>query len=123
MVRLKRHKPKNKHRIIPQPGPLHPPHPGKKEKKAKHNGKVWVLVTFMGFILVFTYLSLNLKTIEMGYQMKALLDTETRLVEEIDKLKSDKARLLNLERVEQEVIKKLGYQYPEPGQFIKVFEE
>lgn len=98
------------------------PNTAEREKQAGKN-KVWILITFLGFVLLFTYLSLNLKNIEMGYQMKALLDKETRLQEEIDKLKSDKARLLNLERVEREVTKKLGYQYPTPDQFIKVFEE
>jgi cell division protein FtsL len=80
------------------------------------------LMTLMGFILLFTYLSLNLKTIDFGYEMQELLDNEQQLREEIDKLKSDKARLLNLERVERIVTQKLGYQYPDQGQFIKVFD-
>jgi cell division protein FtsL len=83
---------------------------------------ILVLITLMGFTLLFTYLSLNLKTIDFGYEMQELLDREQQLKEEIDKLKSDKARLLNLERVERVVIRELGYRYPEPDQFIKVFE-
>ena len=93
-----------------------------KTKKAKLPGGMLVLMTVIVFILLFTYLSLNLKTIDFGYELQELIELKDRLQEEIDKLKSDKARLLNLERVEREVIKKLGYQYPEPEQFIKVFD-
>jgi len=81
-----------------------------------------VLMTVIVFILLFTYLSLNLKTIDFGYELQELIELKDQLQEEIDKLKSDKARLLNLERVEKEVTKKLGYQYPEPEQFIKVYD-
>jgi cell division protein FtsL len=91
-------------------------------KKAKLPGGMLVLVTVIVFILLFTYLSLNLKTIDFGYELQELIELRDQLQEEIDKLKSDKARLLNLERVEKEVTKKLGYQYPEPDQFIKVFD-
>ena len=83
---------------------------------------ILVLITLMGFTLLFTYSSLNLKTIDFGYEMQELLEREQQLREEIDKLKSDKARLLNLERVERIVTRELGYQYPEPDQFIKVFD-
>ena len=93
-----------------------------KTKKAKLPGGMLVLMTVIVFILLFTYLSLNLKTIDFGYELQELIELKDQLQEEIDKLKSDKARLLNLERVEREVIKKLGYQYPEPEQFIKVFD-
>jgi cell division protein FtsL len=81
-----------------------------------------VLVTVIVFILLFTYLSLNLKTIDFGYELQELMELRDQLQEEIDKLKSDKARLLNLERVEKEVMQKLRYQYPQPDQFIKVFD-
>ena len=81
-----------------------------------------VLLTVIVFILLFTYLSLNLKTIDFGYELQELIELKDQLQEEIDKLKSDKARLLNLERVEKEVTEKLGYQYPQPEQFIKVFD-
>ena len=81
-----------------------------------------VLLTVIVFIVLFTYLSLNLKTIDFGYELQELIELKDQLQEEIDKLKSDKARLLNLERVEKEVTEKLGYQYPQPEQFIKVFD-
>jgi cell division protein FtsL len=93
-----------------------------KTKKSKLPGGMLVLMTVIVFILLFTYLSLNLKTIDFGYELQELIELKDQLQEEIDKLKSDKARLLNLERVEREVTKKLGYQYPEPEQFIKVFD-
>jgi cell division protein FtsL len=82
---------------------------------------VLILVTVVGFILLFTYMSLNLKNIDFGYELQELATKEKKLREEIDKLKSQKAQLLNLKRVEQLVIEKLGYQYPEPDQFIKVY--
>jgi len=91
-------------------------------KKAKLPGGMLVLLTVIVFILLFTYLSLNLKTIDFGYELQELIELKDQLQEEIDKLKSDKARLLNLERVEKEVTEKLGYQYPQPEQFIKVFD-
>lgn len=91
-------------------------------KKAKLPGGMLVLMTVIVFILLFTYLSLNLKTIDYGYELQELIELRDQLQEEIDKLKSDKARLLNLERVEKIVTEKLGYQYPEPEQFIKVFD-
>lgn len=92
-------------------------------KKKKTSTGVFILVAFIVFILVFTYLSLNLKNIDFGYEMQELMGKEKLLKEEIDKLKAKKAGLLNLERVERKMIKELGYQYPEPGQFIKVFED
>jgi len=91
-------------------------------KKAKLPGGMLVLLTMIVFILLFTYLSLNLKTIDFGYELQELIELRDQLQEEIDKLKSDKARLLSLERVEKEVTEKLGYQYPEPEQFIKVYD-
>jgi cell division protein FtsL len=93
-----------------------------KTKKAKLPAGMLVLMTVIVFILLFTYLSLNLKTIDFGYELQELTELKDQLQEEIDKLKSHKARLLNLERVEKVVTEKLGYQYPEPGQFIKVFD-
>jgi cell division protein FtsL len=100
----------------------HMNNPMKHKKNAGVNG-VLVLVTFLGFLLLFTYMSLNLKTIDFGYEMQELLFKEKKIKEEIDKLRAEKARLLNLKRVERLVIDKLGYQYPEPGQFIKVYED
>lgn len=96
----------------------------KNGKKANTGGSVngvLVLITFIAFLLVFTYMSLNLKSIDFGYEMQELLAERKQIQEEIDKLKSQKAELLNLKRVEQLVIKKLGYQYPEPEQFIKIY--
>jgi len=91
-----------------------------KTKKAKLPGGMLGLLMVIVFIVLFTYLSLNLKTIDFGYELQELIELRDQLQEEIDKLKSDKARLLNLERVEKEVTEKLGYQYPQPEQFIKV---
>jgi cell division protein FtsL len=93
-----------------------------KRKKAALPVGMLVLMTVIVFLLLFTYLSLNLKTIDYGYELQELTELRDQLQEEIDKLKSDKARLLNLERVEKIVTEELGYQYPEPGQFIKVFD-
>ncbi len=91
-------------------------------KKTRLPGGMLVLLMVIVFIVLFTYLSLNLKTIDFGYELQELIEQKDQLQEEIDKLKSDKARLLNLERVEKEVTEKLGYQYPQPEQFIKVFD-
>ncbi|UCH94002.1 MAG: cell division protein FtsL [Candidatus Aminicenantes bacterium] len=93
-----------------------------KAKKAKLPNGILVLITVIAFTLLFTYLSLNLKTIDFGYELQELTEYEQQLQEEIDKLKSHKARLLNLERVEKIVTRRLGYQYPSPDQFIKVFD-
>ena len=84
---------------------------------------IWLLVSAIAFILVFTYLSMNLKSIDSGYEMQELLDKERELQEEIIKLQAEKASLLNLDRVETIMTLKLGYQYPQPDQFIKVVEE
>lgn len=92
-------------------------------KKKKSSNSVFVLIAFIVFILVFTYLSLNLKNIDFGYEMQELMEKEKLLKEEIDKLRALKAELLNLDRVEKIVMEKLKYQYPEPDQFIKVFED
>jgi len=84
---------------------------------------MWLLVSIITFILIFGYLSLNLKNVDFGYEMQELSEREQELKEEINKLRAAKASLLNLERVEDIVINKLKYQYPEPEQFIKVFED
>ena len=88
-------------------------------KKKAISGIFW-LVSFIVFIILFTYSSLNLKNIDYGYRMQKLTIKERALQEEIDKLKAQRAMLLNLKRVERIVMDKLGYQYPEPGQIIKV---
>lgn len=92
-------------------------------KKRKISNMIWLFVTAIAFILVFTYLNMNLKSIDTGYEMQELFDKERELKEEIIKLQAEKASLLNLDRVETIVTTKLGYQYPQSGQFIKVFEE
>lgn len=84
---------------------------------------VLAFVAVVTFLLIFTYLSLNLKTVDFGYEMQELVQYREKLKIEIDKLKAQKAILLNLDRVEKKVINQLGYQYPEPDQFIKVYEE
>ncbi len=93
---------------------------GPMNHKKKSLTGVYVLAFFIVFVLVFTFLSLNLKTIELGYEMQELIGQEKDLTEEIDKLRAQKAELLKLERVEKLVMQKLGYNYPEPDQFIKV---
>ncbi len=92
-------------------------------KKKKSSNRVWVLVTIILFLLLFSYLSLNLKSVDFGYEMQELRQYEKQLKDEINQLRAQKASLLSLERVEDIVIHKLGYQYPEPEQLIKVVEE
>jgi len=93
-----------------------------KKKPGPGNG-LWILVSVIAFILIFGYLSLNLKNVDFGYEMQELSERERELNEEINKLRAARASLLNLERVEDIVINKLKYQYPEPDQFIKIFED
>lgn len=92
-------------------------------KKKKTSTGIIILIAFVIFVLAFTYLSLNLKNIASGYEMQDLIEKEKLLEEEIDKLKAQKAELLNLNRVEEKVMKELGYQYPQPDQFLKVFDD
>lgn len=94
-----------------------------KKKSKKPISGIFLLITFLAFVLLFTYSSLNLKNIDFGYRMQDLLTQEKKLREEIDKLKAHRARLLNLERVEKIVRDKLGYQFPTPEQLIKVIEK
>lgn len=94
-----------------------------KKNESETHKALWLPVSIAAFILIFCYLSLNLKNIDFGYEMQELAEEETVLEEQINKLKAEKASLLNLERVESIVINKLNYQYPEPDQFIKVFDE
>ncbi|MCI0471092.1 MAG: cell division protein FtsL [Candidatus Aminicenantes bacterium] len=92
-------------------------------KKKNTSTGIIILIAFIIFILAFTYLSLNLKNISSGYEMQELMEREKRLQEEIDKLKAQQAELLNLNRVEEKVMKELGYQYPQADQFLKVFDD
>jgi len=91
-------------------------------KQQKSSFKIMIFVTGIIFLLLFIYSSLNLKNIDSGYEMQQLLRYQKEMKEEIDKLEAKKAFLLNLDRVEDVVLKKLGYQYPKPHQFIRVFE-
>jgi len=93
-----------------------------KKNKDKSLIRVFIVVMLFVFILLFIYSSLNLKNIDYGYRMHELILREKVLNEEVDKLKSQKASLLNLKRVEEIVKKRLNYQYPRSDQFIKIFE-
>jgi len=94
-----------------------------KKNKDKSLVRVFIIVMFFVFTLLFVYSSLNLKNIDYGYRMHELILHEKVLKEEVDKLKAQKASLLNLKRVEEIVKKRLNYQYPRSDQFIKVFED
>ncbi len=95
--------------------------PGSKKRRG-NNAALWFLGSVLVIFLVFSYMSLNLKNVDYGYEMQALVEKEKTLNEEINCLKAEKASLLNLERVEKIVTGELNYQYPEPDQLIKVYE-
>lgn len=78
-----------------------------------------ILTGLLIFIVLFAYSSLNLKNIDYGYRLQELNQKERRLREEIDRLKAEKAKLFNLERVERIAREKLGYEYPQSGQVIQ----
>ncbi|MGE5342727.1 MAG: hypothetical protein ACM3SY_14730 [Candidatus Omnitrophota bacterium] len=84
---------------------------------------VMVVIGLVSFILIFIYLSLNLKNVDSGYNIQDLINHRKELLEEIDRLKSKKANLLNLQRVEKEAIEQLGYAYPDETQIIRVYED
>jgi len=88
-------------------------------KKSPADFRLAILAFFI-FVVLFTYSSLNLKNVDLGYQQHELLQQEKTMRAEIDRLLAQKALLLNLERMEKIVMGKLGYQYPEPDQIIKV---
>lgn len=92
------------------------------ENKSPKTGGMMVVTSLIAFILIFTYLSLNLKNIDTGYEIQELNIQTKKLNEELDRLKSKKATLLNLHRVEKEVVEKLYYQYPESAQIIRINE-
>ena len=81
------------------------------------------ILAFFIFAILFTYSSLNLKNVDLGYQQHELLQQEKKMRAEIDRLQAQKALLLNLERMEKIAMEKLGYQYPETDQIIKVVED
>ena len=76
----------------------------KKKRAILFNG-VFILITFLVFLLLFTYSSLNLKSIDYGYKMQALSQQEKRLMEEIDKLKFD------LHMIDQYIVRIEGHVY------------
>jgi hypothetical protein len=80
------------------------------------------VLAFFIFFILFIYSGLNLKNVDLGYKQHELLLAEKKLRLEIDSLLARRAQLLNLERMEKIVVEKLGYQYPQPGQIIKVVE-
>jgi len=92
-------------------------------KNKKSTLGLLILVGALVLALIFTYLSLNLQSRDLGYQVQEKIAKEKRLKEEIDQLRAKKAKLLDLGRVEHDVIQDLHYQYPEPDQFIKAFED
>ncbi len=94
----------------------------KAHKKNPADFRLAILAFFI-FAVLFIYSSLNLKNVDLGYLQHELLQQENRLRAELDQLQAQKALLLNLERMEKIAIEKLGYQYPEPGQIIKVVED
>ncbi|HUU04280.1 MAG TPA: hypothetical protein VMZ49_00245 [Patescibacteria group bacterium] len=81
------------------------------------------ILAFFIFLVLFIYSSLNLKNVDLGYRQHELLLAEKKLRLEIDSLLARRAELLNLERMEKIVVEKLGYQYPEASQIIKVIED
>jgi cell division protein FtsL len=89
--------------------------------RSRTDFRLAVLAFFIFFVL-FIYSGLNLKNVDLGYQQHELLLAEKKLRLEIDSLQARRAQLLNLERMEKIVVEKLGYQYPQAGQIIKVVE-
>lgn len=92
-------------------------------KKNKYSGRAFFVITIMIFLLLFTYSSLNLKNIDYGYEMQKLMKSQELLNEEIDVLESKRAKLLELGRIENIVVNKLGYTYPSEKQIIRIYED
>lgn len=92
-------------------------------KKKNNYGKLIALTALILFTLLFTYSSLNLRNTDYGYEKQRLVNKKRGLKEAIDILSAKKAMLLDLGRVEKIVVQKLGYNYPEKGQIIKVYGE
>lgn len=92
-------------------------------KKAGRAGNTaWIVfLTLLIFLVLFSFSSLNLKTIEYGYQLQSLRQQMKSLQEELDKLQARRALLMNLERIESVAVEKLGFHYPGNGQIIKVY--
>ena len=79
-----------------------------------------VILVIIVFLIIFTYLSMNLKCRHYGYEIETLAKREGKLKNEIDKLLVKKEQLLNLERVERIVVGELNYKVPTPEQILKV---
>ena len=94
-------------------------------RKKEHSRILKIPVVVLGilllFIVVFTYLSLNLKSRNYGYQIQELLSKHKKLESEINKLSAKKESLQNLDRVENIAVNKLNYKSPLPEQFLKVY--
>ncbi|MBN1196279.1 MAG: cell division protein FtsL [Candidatus Aminicenantes bacterium] len=85
----------------------------------RRTAAVSIFVVFMLFILLFTYSSLNLKSIDYGYKMQALNQQVETLEIEIDKLRAERAFLVSLERVDRLARSRLGLAPPTPDQVIR----
>lgn len=80
------------------------------------------VLAFFIFLVLFTYSSLNLMHVDLGYRQHELLRQEARLRLEIDALRARRAGLLSLERIERVAREELGYQYPQPDQIVRIAE-
>ncbi len=86
----------------------------------RRNIGVAVFVGFMVFVLLFTYSSLNLKSIDFGYKMETLKQEADALRIEIDKLRASRAFMINLERVDTIAREQLKLLPPREDQVIRV---
>jgi len=91
--------------------------------RRRRNAAVAVFVTFMLFVLLFTYSSLNLKNIDFGYKMQALKQQVEVLQIEIDKLRAERAFLVSLDRVDRLARSRLGLAPPSQDQVIRAVRE
>ena len=76
------------------------------------------VVAVLAIVVLFVFSSLNLKNIDYGYRIQELLQRQTALAEQIDRLRAERSQLLNLQRIESIAVQQLGFAYPEPGQVI-----
>jgi len=93
----------------------------KRPPARRRTAAVAVFVTFMLFVLLFTYSSLNLKNIDYGYKMQALKQKVETLRIEIDKLAAERAFLVSLDRVDRLARTRLGLEPPRQDQVIRAF--
>jgi cell division protein FtsL len=92
-----------------------------KRRRSRSVLRLAVLAFFI-FLVLFTYSSLNLMNVDLGYRQHELLRREARLRLEIDALRAQRAGLLSLQRIERVAREELGYQYPQPGQIVPIAE-